>query len=301
MILLFGDPDDRPLTFAIRAAVAAGIEYDIVDQTSLARVAATRRFRPEGFDVDLVRDGQTTQLNGYDGVYARPLSVPNPGGQDGFDHAQRVNAVLVDWLDLTPIRVVSRPEAMNSNGSKPFQAQLIQAHGLEVPATIVTNDPVEVTRFGEEHGPLIFKSTSGIRSIVRMLDSEHLARLDRVRSLPTQFQAHVEGVDVRVHVVGTTCFATEIRSSAIDYRYAHRDGGEAELVAIEIDESTRVACVSLAAALCLPLCGIDLRRRSDGSFVCFEVNPMPAFSYYESNTCQPIARQLVEFLAGNTL
>ena len=48
----------------------------------------------------------------------------------------------------------------------------------------------------------------------------------------------------------------------------------------------------------LPLCGIDLRRRPDGSYVCFEVNPMPAFSYYESNTGQPIARSLVEYMSG---
>jgi glutathione synthase/RimK-type ligase-like ATP-grasp enzyme len=54
----------------------------------------------------------------------------------------------------------------------------------------------------------------------------------------------------------------------------------------------------LAALLQLPLCGIDLRRCADGSYVCFEVNPMPAFSYYEANTGQPIARRLVEFLSG---
>jgi D-alanine-D-alanine ligase-like ATP-grasp enzyme len=46
------------------------------------------------------------------------------------------------------------------------------------------------------------------------------------------------------------------------------------------------------------MCGIDLRRRADGSYVCFEVNPMPAFSYYETNTGQPIARTLAEFLSG---
>ena len=48
-------------------------------------------------------------------------------------------------------------------------------------------------------------------------------------------------------------------------------------------------CVSLAHALELPLAGIDLRITPTGRVVCFEVNPSPAFSYYESHTGQPIA------------
>jgi hypothetical protein len=35
----------------------------------------------------------------------------------------------------------------------------------------------------------------------------------------------------------------------------------------------------------------------DGRVICFEVNPSPAFSYYERHTGQPIARELALWLA----
>jgi glutathione synthase/RimK-type ligase-like ATP-grasp enzyme len=142
----------------------------------------------------------------------------------------------------------------------------------------------------------VFKSVSGVRSIVTELDDGAAARLDRVVALPTQFQEHVSGVDVRVHVVGTSVFATEVRSDAIDYRYAHRTGGVVDLRAAELPPTVADRCVALAAALDLPLCGIDLRRRPDGEHVCFEANPMPAFSYYQAGTGQPIAEALVRLL-----
>jgi glutathione synthase/RimK-type ligase-like ATP-grasp enzyme len=102
---------------------------------------------------------------------------------------------------------------------------------------------------------------------------------------------------VRVHVVGTQAFATEIRSSAVDYRYASRTGADAELVACGLPPEVASKCVALAHELDLPLCGIDLRRRPDGSFVCFEVNPMPGFSYYEHSTGQGIGEAVVSYLA----
>lgn len=40
-------------------------------------------------------------------------------------------------------------------------------------------------------------------------------------------------------------------------------------------------CQALAADMGLLLAGIDLRRTPDGEWYCFEVNPSPAFSYYD--------------------
>lgn len=65
---------------------------------------------------------------------------------------------------------------------------------------------------------MVLKSISGIRSIVRPLDNQRATELDRVRDLSTQFQELVEGVDVRVHVVGQQIFATEIRSPVVENR-----------------------------------------------------------------------------------
>ena len=128
------------------------------------------------------------------------------------------------------------------------------------------------------------------------VDDAALARMDRIRDLPTQFQARVEGTDVRVHVVGESVFPTRIASTALDYRYAARDGLACDLEPWVLAPDVEQACIRVASALALPLAGIDLRVGDDGRVTCFEVNPMPAFSYYESNTGQPIAAAVAAFL-----
>ena len=40
-------------------------------------------------------------------------------------------------------------------------------------------------------------------------------------------------------------------------------------------------------------------RTSRGEYYCFEVNPSPAYSYFEEETSQPISRAVVDYLAGN--
>jgi glutathione synthase/RimK-type ligase-like ATP-grasp enzyme len=202
-------------------------------------------------------------------------------------------------MEVTESRVVNRSDPQGSNGSKPYQAQLIASYGLRVPETLVTNDPAAVLAFRQAHGTIIYKSMSGVRSIVKALDDDELARLDHIRWCPVQFQEFVPGIDVRVHVVNQDVHATEIVSDVLDYRYASRSGGSADLRATELPAELAARCVTLTAGLGLAFAGIDLRIGPDGEATCFEVNPSPAYSYYEANTGQPIAASLARYLAGH--
>jgi len=188
---------------------------------------------------------------------------------------------------------------MASNGSKPYQAQLIRESGFHIPETLITNDPVLVEEFQNRHDRVVYKSMSGVRSIVRVLDDQSRAQLDTIRWCPVQFQRFIEGTDIRVHTVGAQVFATSISSSAQDYRYAERETGRpAILTPIHLPEKIAERCTALAASLDLAVSGIDLRRTPDDDYVCFEVNPCPVFSYYEAATEQPISRAIADHLAG---
>jgi glutathione synthase/RimK-type ligase-like ATP-grasp enzyme len=219
--------------------------------------------------------------------------------QDPVRRACRTwHEALLTFAELTPARVANRASAMASNASKPFQAQVALEAGFQVPETLVTNDPKLVLEFCSRHPRVIYKSTSGVRSIVQELTPEDLPRLGRIRWCPTQFQELVEGQDVRVHTVGSNAIATAVRSRSVDYRYAGRDGGPAaQLEPASLTYEVAERCVALAAALKLPFAGIDLRMAHDDRVICFEVNPSPAFSYYERQTGQPIARELALWLA----
>ncbi|MEU7728423.1 alpha-L-glutamate ligase [Streptomyces sp. NPDC040724] len=296
MILFFGRRDDPPLARAIRAAQEAGLWHLVIDQARLARydlVAGT-----SALDGLLTVEGMRLPLGDVAAVYARPLDAVSGGDPAARARAAAFQEWFVGWLDTTPAVVVSRPCAMESNSSKPYQAQLIARAGFTVPETLVSDDPDEILAFRAEHGRIVYKSLSGIRSIVREFTDADEGRVHLVRGLPTQFQAYVAGQDVRVHVVGAQAFAAAVDSDAIDYRYADPGRESTRLAPLDLPTETARRCVDLAASLGLPFAGIDLRRTPEGEWVCFEVNPMPAYSYYESHTGLPISAALAAYLGG---
>jgi glutathione synthase/RimK-type ligase-like ATP-grasp enzyme len=201
------------------------------------------------------------------------------------DRVNQMHVAIDTWLETTAARVVNPTSANDSTNSKPYQSLLIRQH-FDVPATLVTNDPDAVAAFRAEHGRIIYKSVSGERSIVTQFSDADGARLDRLATCPVQFQEHVDGLDVCVHVVGGEVFATMIASDAVDYRYDHR---ETRMEPTILPDPVAEACVALTARLGLELSGIDLRLASDGRVVCFAVNPSPAYIVYEDATGQPIA------------
>jgi glutathione synthase/RimK-type ligase-like ATP-grasp enzyme len=221
-----------------------------------------------------------------------------PAGSARRLACRRFHATLAEWIEVAPVPVLTRARPQSSNASKPYQAQRILASGFDVPETLITNDPDEVRSFLDRHGRIIYKSASGVRSIVRELAETDLERLDDIRWCPVQFQEYVAGRDVRAHVVAGEVFATDVASDGVDYRYAPGEGGTTTLSEAALPDHVTDACRILAESLELPLAGIDLRIGDDGRVVCFEVNPSPGFSYYEGHTGQPISAAIARYLAG---
>ena len=184
-----------------------------------------------------------------------------------------------------------------SNGSKPYQGLMVRESGLLTPPTLVTNDPQSAFQlYKENNDEVIYKSISGIRSIVRRIGPEQLNRLDFLRNGPAQFQAFIPGKNIRVHTIGTQVFSTIVHSEAVDYRYARREGHEVNMEAIALPPSIEQACLRLANKLDLLLAGIDLKLTPAGKYYCFEINPSPAFMYYEINAGQAISKAVAELL-----
>jgi RimK-like ATP-grasp domain len=211
------------------------------------------------------------------------------------------DAALIALLEDMPCRVVNRVAGGMSNNSKPYQALLIRRAGFHVPPTLVTNDPGEVLAFQADHPDLIYKSISGVRSVVRRLGLDQIHRLELLRHGPAQFQAFVPGDNIRVHTVGDLTFATRVITEAVDYRYAHRDGLGVAMTPTELPPKVEAACLEIAHSLDLLFAGIDLKQTPDGEYVCFEVNPCPGFTYYERQTGQPISAALADLLRGAPL
>jgi glutathione synthase/RimK-type ligase-like ATP-grasp enzyme len=241
------------------------------------------------------------------GVYFRPVQTPAvslPGRSAEAAQvlqAQRL-AALSAVLDALPCPVVNPALAGMSNNSKPHQALLIRASGFSVPATLITNDPSAALAFAAEHGDdVIYKSVSGVRSIVRRFDARQAERLPLLRHGPAQFQQRVRGADIRVHVVAERIFATRIETPSIDYRYAASDGQPINMQPTELPVDVERRCIALTKRLGLLFAGVDLKETPEGEYFCFEANPSPGFIFFERATGQPISTALAYLLAGKTL
>ena len=306
MVLLCGIPSEPPLARVVDGLEAIGAPYLVFDQQRWEAVRLEVEVDRGAVGGLLALDGEAHPLEGFTGVYTRLMddqSLPgvdtDPADSPRRQRCRRLHDLLLQWLEIAPARVVNRSGPMASNMSKPYQAQLLLDQGFAIPPTLITNDPAEAREFFEEHGRVVYKSISGQRSIVQELHQDDVDRLELIRWCPVQFQAFVEGSDVRVHVLGDHVFAARVDSAATDYRYAAQQGyTQPELRSVELSAETTRRCIAVTESLGLAFAGIDLRAGADGRTYCFEVNPSPAYSYYEAATEQPISARLAEHLAA---
>ena len=305
MILLCGIGSETPLRMVQDELQNLEIPFVLFHQRDFADADIWFEVDASGVHGELRIGSAHYSLQNFDAAYIRMMDdrvLPELSAEP-VDSAVRVRCralheTLTRWLEIAPGRIVNRGLAQGSNFSKPYQAQLIQQAGFLVPETLITNDPELVKHFHATHGTVIYKSISSIRSIVQTLTEKDYDRIERVRWCPTQFQAFVPGTNLRVHTIGTEVFPVAIAPEATDYRYAPSQTGDAaELRDIELSEELSNRCCQLAKSLDLDFAGIDLKVTPDDRVYCFEVNPCPAFSYYELSTGQPIARALARYLA----
>jgi glutathione synthase/RimK-type ligase-like ATP-grasp enzyme len=298
-ILLWGLASDPPIIAVAEALRQTGASVTVLDQQSVARtrvqlsvsraVAGILRIGDRSLDLATVKS-----------IYLRPQDsreMPNivraGANSAAFGHALAVEDMMLSWSELTPALAVNRPSHMAANNSKPYQALRIESLGFKIPDTLITTDPAAAIQFWQQHGDIIYKSVSGIRSIVSRVTEAHRARFDDIASCPTQFQQFIAGTEYRVHVVGEQVFACQITSAADDYRYSSEPVG---MQACELPPGVAARCRALTRSMKLSVAGIDLRCTLDGNWYCFEVNAAPGFTFFERSAVQPIAAAIAQLL-----
>ncbi len=303
MIVLWGLRGDGPLAAVAQALTDSGDDVELLDQARTAELCLDLAVG-DGLGGTIRTPARRIPVEDIQSIYLRPYdfrripATERAGeGSDLWRHAEAFDDALLTWTEITDARVVNRSSAMASNSSKPYQSLSIADAGFSTPSTLVTNDVDELREFASTHPGVIYKSASGIRSVVRRLDSLDDDRLANLRWCPTQFQAFVPGVDYRVHVVDEETFVCRVTSEAVDYRYGARDGLAPTLTADRLPDDVTQRCVRLARSLGLVVAGIDLRETEDGQMYCFEVNPSPGFTFFEDATDQPIAAAVAHLLA----
>jgi glutathione synthase/RimK-type ligase-like ATP-grasp enzyme len=303
--MLWGLSGDTPFDSVRRELTRRDVPHVVLDQRNVQQVQFDLSTE-NGATGRLAADGQVVELDEIGAIFVRPYAireVPASSATPSDVEAQRTALALEQrlcaWTEIVDARVINRPSAMASNCSKPYQAELIRQSGFEIPPTLVTTTPDTARDFIARHEQVIYKSVSGERSIVSRMDAADFDAIDDVATCPTQFQAYIPGTDWRVHVVGDEMYVCEIHCAADDYRFAHLQGIPVDVHSATLPEPIAARCHALAHSLNLPLAGIDLRRTDDDAWYCFEVNPSPAFTYYEQATGQPLSAAVARLLSDS--
>ena len=299
MILLWGLMEDDPMGMAHAALERAGADFLFLDHREIFTSEIDCAFSDETGGRCTVTQGAATidlasvraayvrgyNFHDYEEMQDRPRDDPLAVRAAGFE------LQLMACLEASDAVVINRSEPSASNNSKPHQLTVIRQAGLRIPETFISNDASAVRRFLSGNPDSIYKSISGVRSIVRRVSDAHRGSLEDVGWCPTLFQRVVPGTNYRAHVLGDQVFAVRIESNQLDYRY-----GDTTMVAAELPADVAQKCRRLNSMLGLHFSGIDLMRTPDDEWFCFEVNPSPGYSYFEGGSGQPISAALARFM-----
>ena len=242
------------------------------------------------------------ELDQFSGVYCRLLT---PAFQAISSSSSRKAEALLSGLHVAllsvPGLVVNRPLAGWENSSKLTQLRLLSQAGFRVPTSLVTTRPSDLMRFRSRVPDLIYKSASAQRSIVEMLSDAALLRIPTLSYCPVLFQEAIVGSDIRVHVVGAEVCCVRIESNQVDYRYAASRGGERHLTKFEyLPPELAKRCVTFAAVRGLNIAGFDFKIAESGEYYCLEMNPSPAFTFFDTCLGGEISNAVVTLLASGS-
>ena len=238
-------------------------------------------------------------------VYLRALGANPLAPQYKNDLKQRTLGLLAQMderlallassilmLKKRGVRIVNDLEVNSQHSRKPYQLSLLMEAGLRVPRFVATNDVDIVLDFVRSVKRAVYKPVGG-GATVRAVTKRDLtrARLESLALAPVLFQERVDGVSVRVYVVGGKCVAAaEIHSAELDYRRR-----EDAVIATSLTKPEDRACIDAARVCSMSFSGVDLIRGAKGFHV-LECNPSPMFAVFEKKTGLDVAAPLARFL-----
>ncbi|MGW2634519.1 ATP-grasp ribosomal peptide maturase [Streptomyces chattanoogensis] len=191
---------------------------------------------------------------------------------------------------------------------KPAQLATAARVGLELPPTLITNDPDAARHFVARHAPAVYKPVHAVhigaddtgapaRTIwVRTVDPEDID--DSVSACPHLFQACVPKIaDIRLAAVGDRLFATriDIDGDHLDWR---QDYDSLTYTPADTPLAVRTAVRAYLDAFGLLFGAFDFALRADGRWIWLETNPNGQWAFVDAPTRRAIATALADQLQG---
>ncbi len=270
-----------------RAAAELGHGIDRLDFPRLTARVDSSGTHPASYEKD---------LRNYDALIVRTMP---PGSLEQVVY--RMDALAA--LESAGIRIINPPKAIECAVDKFLTTHRLAGAGLEVPATVVSEDADSAMEaFAQLGGDVVVKPLFGSegRGIVRVSDPDLAWRtfraLERLNAV-LYLQAYIDhpGWDVRVMVLDGAVLGGMKRISGQDFRT--NVSRQATTVRYEPTDQEQTWALAAANAVGSWFAGVDLLYNRAGLGYVIEVNAVPGWRAFAHATGKDIAKELIERIA----
>ncbi|MGW0731143.1 ATP-grasp ribosomal peptide maturase [Streptomyces sp. NPDC002851] len=248
---------------------------------------------------------RTADLSAVRALYhRRPSAYPTNGGEQAARFAAQENRRGLGGVlgALSECLYLSHPQAVARAEYKPVQLDAATRAGLTVPATLITNNPVEAEQFCAEQ-PTIYKplhagayevegEPAGIWAAPVRADEID----DAVSRSAHLFQAQVPKVaDVRAVVVGEQVFSARITAppGVVDWRAAYQS---LTYEPVTCPDDIHEALTQFVTAFGLNFGAFDFAVTADDGWWFLECNPNGQWAWLEDAAALPITHAIADLL-----
>ena len=263
-------------------------------------------------------DGDGDALTGITAVWQNAvvgsaLPAMAPGVRETCVAASELALLgLLDNLDVFQLD----PHARQTRAeSKPRQLRVAQALGLDIPDTIISNDPAAVRAFARGRRAIVAKMlvqpastgpepTGEVSAVfTTAMTADDLDQLDGLDLCPMIFQEQIDNQrDVRVTIAGKRMFAAALDAAArgggdLDWRRdSHLHDRAPIWAAHELPRAVADRLHALVDRFELQYGAIDLILQPDGRHVFLELNPRGSFTFLGAEHQRLIAAAIADVL-----
>lgn len=215
---------------------------------------------------------------------------------------------VVNQFALRGIPIVNSAEAIAQSRNKMRTLQLLSAHGIDIPATVMARDAgdlkemvglvggvpvlVKLLQGQERHGVMVCESLQSLEAALEAI-------LGLGHNLVVQQYVKKTGHDLRVLVIGGKAVASVQRRPRVGRLSATLNRG-ARLERITLSPAQREAAEGAARLVGLDVAAVDLLD-VQGAPKVFEVNSSPALPELEAATGMDLASLIVELAEQRVL
>ncbi|HHT9120986.1 MAG TPA: ATP-grasp domain-containing protein [Candidatus Hypogeohydataceae bacterium YC41] len=204
---------------------------------------------------------------------------------------------------------LNKPSSVFVASNKIRQLEVAKKIGLNIPQTIVTNNPSKVAEFfGQCNGQVIVKNLDTPwyvdkeertwAAYTKALTSTHLQAPEKIKPAPLIYQQYIpRKVDIRAVVVGTDIFAGMSIVNGLNRYDSRRISFDKVLYTpVSLPDGIRDQLLKLMTYFDLQYASADFCVASDGRYYFLDLNCTGTFIWLEKLANLPISTAIANFL-----